>query len=77
MRTLGFLLLLLGVFIAYLGIRGKVGRAWMALRDGVDPGVIQGIDSYLADKVNKGTKQTFTGIPNEITPKALEMEGKL
>lgn len=38
MRGIGFALVLAGAFFAYLGWSGKLGRAWIALRTGSDPG---------------------------------------
>ena len=34
MRTVGFMVLILGGLIAYLGYQGKVGPAWTALKGG-------------------------------------------
>lgn len=35
MRSMGLVLLTIGIFLLYLGVTGKAGRAWSALRTGV------------------------------------------
>lgn len=37
MRTVGFLFVLIGGLLAYLGIQGKVGQAFSAIRTGEIP----------------------------------------
>ena len=37
MRSIGFVLVLAGALLAYLGYRGRVGLAWEALRSGSVP----------------------------------------
>jgi hypothetical protein len=44
MRTIGFLFVVLGGLLAYLGLQGKVGQAWNALL--MKPTTTSGMGDY-------------------------------
>lgn len=58
MRTIGFVVIILGGLMAYLGYQGRLGQAWSALRTGQVPtnlgGNIQMSGGPTNDEIKKG-----------------------